>query len=93
MQKLLFGLWVKKFTFSILSSLKVFLTQLSYVATIVFRANTDNITKLETRTTEETTEETRKLEFEKWAKISHLGQNLILQQIASLEFTTLEVWT
>ena len=46
MQKLLFGLWVKKFTFSILSSLKLFLTQLSYVATIVFRPNTDNITKL-----------------------------------------------
>ena len=46
MQKLLFGLWAKKFTFSILSSLKLFLTQLSYVATIVFRANTDNIRKI-----------------------------------------------
>ena len=90
MQKILFGLRVKKFTFSILSSLKLFLTQLSYVATIVFRANTDNIRKIVNFTQ---TEETRKLEFEKWAKISHLGQNLILQQIASLELTTLEVWT
>ena len=90
MQKILFGLRVKKFTFSILSSLKLFLTQLSYVATIIFRANTDNIRKIVNFTQ---TEETRKLEFEKQAKISHLGQNLILQQIASLEFTTLEVWT
>ena len=90
MQKILFGLRVKKFTFSILSSLKLFLTQLSYVATIIFRANTDNIRKIVNFTQ---TEETRKLEFEKWAKISHLGQNLILRQIASLEFTTLEVWT
>ena len=46
MQKILFGLWVKKFTFSILSSLKLFLTQLNYVATIVFRADTDNIRKI-----------------------------------------------
>ena len=46
MQQILFGLRVKKFTFSILSSLKLFLTQLSYVATIIFRANTDNIRKI-----------------------------------------------
>ena len=65
MQKILFGLRVKKFTFSILSSLKLFLTQLSYVATIIFRANTDNIRKIVNFTY---TEETRKLEFEKWAK-------------------------
>ena len=34
------------------------------------------------------TQETRKLEFEKWAKIPHHGQNLILYQVTSSEFTT-----
>ena len=44
------------------------------VCAIVFRADTGNIRKIVNFTY---TQETRKLEFEKWAKIPHLGQNLV----------------
>ena len=72
--------WVKNFTFSILSSLEVnfstnFYTQLNCVATIVFRADTDNIRKIVSFTY---TEEAKKIEFETWAEIPNRGQNLIL---------------
>ena len=55
---------------------------------MVYRADTDNILKNVNFTC---TQETRKLEFEEWEKIPHGGQNLILQQITSFEFTSLAV--
>ena len=86
------GLWLKNFTFSVLSSLKLnFSTNfldITCVATMVYRADTDNILKNVNFTC---TQETRKLEFEEWENIPHGGQNLILQQITSFEFTSLAV--
>ena len=55
---------------------------------MVYRADTDNIKKNVNFTY---TPVTRKLEFGKWEKIPHGGQNLILPQITSFEFTSLAV--
>ena len=80
MQKVLVGLWVKNFTFINFKFTKAkflhnfLLTQFNCVAPIVFRADTDH-RKIVNFTY---TQQTRKLEFEKWAKIPHHGQNLIL---------------
>ena len=50
------------------------MTQINCVTTIVFRTDADNRKIVDFAYPQET----RKLEFEKWAKISHSGQNLIL---------------
>ena len=83
MQKILVGIWVKKFTFAKVS-LKFakakflhyfFDTTLLCSYNSFFRVDTGNNRKIVNFTC---SQETRKLEFEKWAKIPHRRQNQIL---------------